>query len=209
MAVNKVIYDGEPLIDLTGDTVTADTLLEGATAHDASGAAITGAMKSYAVDDVPTMDSENLVKSGGVYSAIPRVVASDGIEVESYTSADGKPTYAVSTAGSLTLLWTNPNWNTNFAAQTVSLNLSGYTAIMTVFAYATSVKTRRGTQTQLVDGATYTFEAPHTSGGNYWFRREVTASTTGVTFGTGGYFENGSFQGGDLYTMPLYIYGIK
>ena len=42
MAVNKVVYGGETLIDLTGDTVTADTLLAGAKAHDKSGAVITG-----------------------------------------------------------------------------------------------------------------------------------------------------------------------
>ena len=40
--VNKVVYDGDTLIDLTSDTVTAETLLAGYTAHDASGAVITG-----------------------------------------------------------------------------------------------------------------------------------------------------------------------
>ena len=153
--------------------------------------------------------------SGGIRAAVGVSTGGQGV-VELYDASGTAHTLTPALidqigtgSGSLTLLWTNPNWNSVFAAQTVSLNLSGYTAIMTVFAYATSVKTRRGTQTQLVDGATYTFEAPHTSGGNYWFRREVTASTTGVTFGTGGYFEDGSLQGGDLYTMPLYIYGIK
>lgn len=42
MAVNKVEANGETLIDLTGDTVTADTLLAGRTAHLASGAQVTG-----------------------------------------------------------------------------------------------------------------------------------------------------------------------
>lgn len=42
MANNKVVYDGATLIDLTSDTVTPETLLTGATAHDASGAQITG-----------------------------------------------------------------------------------------------------------------------------------------------------------------------
>lgn len=42
MGVSKVEYSGNTLIDLTGDTVTPDTLLEGATAHDASGEQITG-----------------------------------------------------------------------------------------------------------------------------------------------------------------------
>lgn len=40
--VNKVIVNGVTKIDLTGDTVTADTLIKGATAHDKSGAPITG-----------------------------------------------------------------------------------------------------------------------------------------------------------------------
>ena len=48
MGVNKIVYntaDGaRTLIDLTGDSVTPETLAEGATAHDASGNKITGTM---------------------------------------------------------------------------------------------------------------------------------------------------------------------
>lgn len=48
MGVNKVIFntaDGEQiLVDLTGDTVSAETLAEGVTAHDATGEVITGKM---------------------------------------------------------------------------------------------------------------------------------------------------------------------
>ena len=40
--VNKVVYGGETLIDLTADTITAGDLAAGVTAHDKSGAAITG-----------------------------------------------------------------------------------------------------------------------------------------------------------------------
>lgn len=40
--INKVIYGGKTLIDLTGDTISADKLLAGITAHDKSGAPITG-----------------------------------------------------------------------------------------------------------------------------------------------------------------------
>lgn len=39
---NKIIYGGQTLIDLTADTVTADKLADGITAHDKSGAIITG-----------------------------------------------------------------------------------------------------------------------------------------------------------------------
>ena len=42
MAYNKVIYGGETLIDLTGDTVDKAHLLSGVTAHDKTGAVITG-----------------------------------------------------------------------------------------------------------------------------------------------------------------------
>lgn len=42
MAVNKVIYAGSTLIDLTADTITAADLAEGVTAHDKSGEIITG-----------------------------------------------------------------------------------------------------------------------------------------------------------------------
>lgn len=42
MSVNKVIYDGEVLIDLTEDTVTADKLPKGEKAHDKKGNLITG-----------------------------------------------------------------------------------------------------------------------------------------------------------------------
>lgn len=41
MSINKVVYGGKTLIDLTGDTVTADKVLEGFTTHDKSGASIT------------------------------------------------------------------------------------------------------------------------------------------------------------------------
>ena len=37
MAVNKVIYDGNTLIDLTSDTATEDMVMSGATFHLANG----------------------------------------------------------------------------------------------------------------------------------------------------------------------------
>lgn len=40
--ISKVVYGGKTLIDLTADTVTADKLLSTYTAHDKSGATITG-----------------------------------------------------------------------------------------------------------------------------------------------------------------------
>lgn len=51
MAVNKVVYGTTVLVDLTSDTVTADTLAEGVTAHDSSGALIVGTMAAQSLSD--------------------------------------------------------------------------------------------------------------------------------------------------------------
>ena len=50
MANSKVqLADGTVLMDLTADTVTAETLAEGVTAHDASGQQVTGVAPTDAV----------------------------------------------------------------------------------------------------------------------------------------------------------------
>jgi hypothetical protein len=87
MAINKIIYGGNTLIDLTGDTVSTSNLLYGETAHDRTGAIITGAC-SYDSDttDANAMQSEilngrtayvnknkitgNMVNNGGVTGTI-------------------------------------------------------------------------------------------------------------------------------------------
>ena len=42
MAISKVVFGSETLIDLTADTVTADKLAQGITAHGKDGEPITG-----------------------------------------------------------------------------------------------------------------------------------------------------------------------
>ena len=42
MAINKIIYGDQTLIDLTGDTATPDKVAKGLTFHDKSGALVTG-----------------------------------------------------------------------------------------------------------------------------------------------------------------------
>jgi hypothetical protein len=46
MSTSKVVYNGETLIDISEDTVTPETLAEGATAHNSNGEQITGTMKA-------------------------------------------------------------------------------------------------------------------------------------------------------------------
>ena len=44
MAISKVVYGTNTLIDLTSDTVTAQNLVSGITAHKADGTLVTGAL---------------------------------------------------------------------------------------------------------------------------------------------------------------------
>lgn len=64
MAVNEVIYNGETLISLTEDTVTEDNLLEGVTAHDASGNQIVGTYKDGNTTYILTKDGDKIVLTG-------------------------------------------------------------------------------------------------------------------------------------------------
>lgn len=70
MGKSKIVYGDETLIDLTGDSVSPQTMLAGATAHDAAGEAIEGAVVVAPIDDAPTEGSGNAVSSGGVYAAL-------------------------------------------------------------------------------------------------------------------------------------------
>ena len=75
MAVNKVIANGEVLIDLTGDTVTAGSLKKGVTAHDKTGEIITGTL-----DQSEDIDGIDLVLTYGFSEGI-RTFADDGTAV--------------------------------------------------------------------------------------------------------------------------------
>lgn len=61
MAISKVIYGGETLIDLTADTITADKLKKGYTAHGANGEVINGTCEHDAnTQDATATDAEIL-----------------------------------------------------------------------------------------------------------------------------------------------------
>ena len=56
--VNQVIVNGETILDLTNDTVTANDLAEGVTAHDKSGAPITGALRVLDTSDADATSND-------------------------------------------------------------------------------------------------------------------------------------------------------
>lgn len=62
MAINKVVYSNKTLIDLTGDTIIANKLFKGYTAHDCAGNKITGTYVE------PTLPSGSLeITESGTY----------------------------------------------------------------------------------------------------------------------------------------------
>lgn len=88
MDVNKIEYDGRVLLDLTEDTVAEDQLLEGATAHDKTGAKIVGALINLAED---TVAPENLLAGATAHdSSGQRIVGtmtqSSGIDTSDATA---------------------------------------------------------------------------------------------------------------------------
>ena len=63
---NKVIYNGQVLIDLTADTITPEKLAAGITAHDKSGAPITGS-NTYDADTQDATATDEDVALGKTY----------------------------------------------------------------------------------------------------------------------------------------------
>ena len=66
MAVNHVIINGETVVDLRNDTVSADKLLKGVTAHDKTGVKITGTMPNNGAvsGSIATKDGQYTVPQG-------------------------------------------------------------------------------------------------------------------------------------------------
>ena len=66
MAVNHVIINGETVVDLRNDTVSAGKLLKGVTAHDKTGVKITGTMPNNGAvsGSIATKDGQYTVPQG-------------------------------------------------------------------------------------------------------------------------------------------------
>lgn len=78
---NKIVINGQTRIDLTGDTVTADKLMQGITAHDRSGAPITGTHEDSGVTAEPLSVSANgtyTAPAGKAYTPVTVNVAGGG-----------------------------------------------------------------------------------------------------------------------------------
>lgn len=78
MAVNKIIYGGNTLVDLTGDTVTAADLAEGVKATGADGNPIVGIMQKVTIDAELSNTSTNPVQNKVIAEAIANMGGGSG-----------------------------------------------------------------------------------------------------------------------------------
>lgn len=67
MGYNKVVYSGKVLVDLTSDTVVPSALKKGYTAHDKSGAVITGTLEEAQILTGKTVPASSLGNNGDIY----------------------------------------------------------------------------------------------------------------------------------------------
>lgn len=73
MAVNKVIYNGATLVDLTGVTVTADDMAAGTKAMGADGNEVVGLLQKVTIDGKLDATSSNPIQNKAVAEALENV----------------------------------------------------------------------------------------------------------------------------------------
>ena len=164
--VNKVQYvrngTTETLIDISGDTVTASSLAQGYTAHDASGAPITGTATGGSMVIRDEQDSHGgtirHITAGSVVTGTVQITENGTVDVASYADAE------VSVTPSLQSKAATPTES----AQTISPD-SGYDGLSSVSvgavssSYVGSAITRRSSTDLTASGATVTVPAGYYS----------------------------------------------
>ena len=159
--VNQVSVNGSTIIDLTGDTVTASALAQGYTAHDASGAPITGSMTGGSMVIRDESDSHGgtirHITAGDVVTGTLSIASNGTYDVAAYADAEVDVPSAAPTLQSKTATPTE-------TAQTITAD-SGYDGLSSVSvgaidsSYVGSAITRRTSTDLTASGATVTAPA--------------------------------------------------
>lgn len=190
MAVNKVIYGGNTLVDLTGDTVTAADLADGLKATGADGNPVIGLMQKVTIDAELSTTSTNPVQNKVVKTAIDTVTASIPTKVSTLENDAGYLTQHQSLDGyaktSVANTWTAEqslnNVNITYERYTTS-SVSG-TSMLAMPTASTAVYTATGNFTlylnsiasNLANGQTTVFTAYIKANADY----ALSISVTGV-----------------------------
>lgn len=108
MAVNKVVINDKTALDLTGDTVTPSDLVEGVTAHDATGMQITGTRPATSGTDTSdaTATAEDIARGKTAYVQGEKVTGTlyeyvKGKKLEMWVSAGGSQYLIVNKRGNI------------------------------------------------------------------------------------------------------------
>lgn len=182
MGNSKIVYYGETLIDLTGDTVEAAKLLKGVTAHDKKGEKITGTFEAadpYAIIGVTYPEGSVCTCSNGSVT----LTAKD---------TTGKALFVIPSAGTWTVTAVSGSKSTS---KTVSITAEGQVETVTLMFETILWEAGSDQNTSLTGG----FETNNTSYSSY-----VTVGDSTVTItGNRTYFGEGSNEwsfSGNFYT---------
>ena len=108
------------------------------------------------------------------------------------------------TGGMFSILWSNGDPESNFAAQTVSIDLSGW-AWVAISAVISTSGTAETTHLVRVGGSVI-LSVPNLGSTQYFYKREASVTTSGITFGTG--YRNNTSTSGTNYCIPIAVYGV-
>ena len=197
MAYNKVVYDGQTLIDLTQDDVTASDVRSGVYFHNSAGVRGQGTLASTSVPTANTIaewDSDAQMNSTDMSAQD----VSDFVDSLSVTKV-------LATVETRELLWTNPAPNNDFAGTTINNVGVGYDYVEVE---TTDGMVRKGSST--IGHCKYGWA----NGGAVLFARSMTYDPTNGTL----WCDNGvicglanvtSFAIDNSVCKPWKIYGIK
>lgn len=168
MAINKVVYGTNVLVDLTEDTVSADKMLSGVTAHDKAGTVITGSIATKTSSDLTASGSTVTVPAGYYSSQATKQVATMTL-----------PTTLSSTTFGTLVMDINPSETTSYLSIPPGyLTNRGYYTIVGVSpTYVGSGITRRDSTDLTASGATVSVPAGY-------YAEAATKSVTTMTLPT-------------------------
>ena len=239
MAINKVVYGNDTLMDLTNDTVEASNLLEGATAHDRSGQQVQGTAKQgHAIEDAEgtlliqrgTMQIKG-IRSYDDPTNQKTVIDDTAVEIswddwQDMTEQEREAYLAeypkVDVVGFpdadadlqldfMTKLWENPDLTVSFEPQTITLNSADYDFLLCLFGFSLGNNYTPSTLIIPKGRTAYAnFAYPSTAGSRNFARPLIYESDTSYNVGAC-IFSTGSTgtTTENANLVPLAIYGFK